>query len=140
MEILNSTIANNIGPDWAPSAIFLGEWGPVVPVLKLTNTVITGNHWYACEQFASGNPVSLISGGHNLVQDISCNPVASDLIIGDALIGPLSNNGGPTFTHALLPGSPAIDMADNALCPATDQRGVVRPQGPTCDIGAYEAP
>jgi len=140
MEILNSTIANNIGPDWAPSAIFLGEWGPVVPVLKLTNTVITGNHWYACEQFASGNPVSLISGGHNLVQDASCNPVASDLIIGDALIGPLSNNGGPTFTHALLPGSPAIDMADNALCPATDQRGVVRPQGPTCDIGAYEAP
>ena len=140
MEILNSTIANNIGPDWASSAIFLGEWGAVVPVLKLTNTVITGNHWYACEQFASGGTVSLISGGHNLIQDASCNPVASDLIIGDALIGPLANNGGPTFTHALLPGSPAIDMADNALCPATDQRGVARPQGPTCDIGAYEAP
>jgi beta-glucanase (GH16 family) len=139
MDILNSTIANNIAPDWAPSAIFLGEWGSNVPVLTLSNTIITGNHWYACEKFASGGYVILISGGHNVVQDDSCNPVASDIIVWDALIGALADNGGPTWTHALLPGSPAIDAGDDALCPATDQRGVTRPQGAQCDIGAYEA-
>jgi beta-glucanase (GH16 family) len=136
MEILNSTIANNIGPDWAPSAIFLGEYGAVVPILKLTNTIITGNHWYACEQYASGGTVSLISGGHNLVQDASCNPVASDLVQTDAGLGPLADNGGPTLTHALLAGSPAIDAADDSVCPATDQRGVLR--NAACDIGSFE--
>jgi beta-glucanase (GH16 family) len=140
MEITNTTIAHNTGPDWAPSAIFLGEWGAVVPVLKLTNTLITGNQWYACEQFASGGTVSLISGGHNLVQDGSCNPVASDLIVGEAMIAPLVDNGGPTWTHALLPGSPAIDAAGDANCPATDQPGITRPQGAHCDIGSYEFP
>ena len=81
----------------------------------------------------------LISGGHNLVQDDTCNPVASDLIGVDALLGALADNGGPTWTHALLAGSPAIDAADDAACPATDQRGVTRPQGAAPDIGAYEA-
>ena len=56
-----------------------------------------------------------------------------------------ANNGGPTFTSALLPGSPAIDTGSNLGCPATDQRGIRRPingdaVGPaTCDLGAYEA-
>jgi len=75
-----------------------------------------------------------------VIQDNSCSPVASDLIITDAQIGPLGNNGGPTATHALLAGSPAIDAANDAACPVTDQRGVTRPQGAHCDIGAYEAP
>jgi beta-glucanase (GH16 family) len=139
MEILNSTIANNIAPDYAPSAVFIGSFNAAVPSLKLTNTIITGNHWYACEQHAAGT-VTLTSGGNNLVQDGSCSPVASDLINADAQIGSLANNGGPTLTHALSPGSPAIDAADDAVCPATDQRGVTRPQGARCDIGAYESP
>ena len=139
MEIASSTIANNIGPNFAPSAIFVGSFNAAVPSLKLTNTLITGNHWYACEQHAAGT-VHLTSAGHNLVQDGSCSPVPSDIIVGDAKIGPLANNGGPTLTHALLPGSPAIDAGDDAACPATDQRGVPRPQGPHCDIGSYEAP
>lgn len=138
MNISSSSIVNNIAPDWASSAIFIGEWGAVVPTLTLTNTLITGNHWYACEQYASGGTVSLVSGGHNLVQDASCNPVASDLITGDAQIGPLADNGGPTWTHALLAGSQAIDAADDSLCPVVDQRGVARPQGPHCDIGSFE--
>ena len=54
------------------------------------------------------------------------------------MIGPLVDNGGPTLTHALQAGSPAIDAADDAVCPATDQRGVDRPQGAACDVGAYE--
>jgi hypothetical protein len=54
------------------------------------------------------------------------------------VLGPLQDNGGPTWTHALLPGSPALDVGDPAQCPATDQRGVPRPQGAGCDIGAFE--
>ena len=54
-------------------------------------------------------------------------------------LGPLQNNGGPTPTHALLPGSLAIEAGTNAGCPATDQRGVSRPQGVACDIGAFES-
>jgi len=59
------------------------------------------------------------------------------------LLGPLADNGGPTWTHALLAGSPAIDAADDAACVAppingVDQRGVARPQGVGCDVGAFE--
>jgi CSLREA domain-containing protein len=53
-------------------------------------------------------------------------------------LGPLADNGGPTRTHALLAGSPAIDAASDADCPPRDQRGVTRPQGSGCDIGSYE--
>jgi beta-glucanase (GH16 family) len=137
MEILNSTIANNKGPDWAPSAIFNGSFGGPAPTLTLTNTIISGNQWYACDHWTGANV--LTSGGHNLVQDDTCSPVASDKIGVDPLLGPLADNGGPTLTHALLPDSPAIDAADDALSPATDQRGVSRPQGVHADIGAYEA-
>ena len=58
----------------------------------------------------------------------------------EPLLGALADNGGPTLTHALLTGSPAIDAGNDAACPATDQRGVTRPQGAHCDIGSYEAP
>ncbi|HEX9441905.1 MAG TPA: Ig-like domain-containing protein, partial [Roseiflexaceae bacterium] len=54
-------------------------------------------------------------------------------------LGALQQNGGPTLTHALLAGSPALDAANPTNCPPTDQRGVARPQGAACDIGAYEA-
>jgi uncharacterized repeat protein (TIGR01451 family)/CSLREA domain-containing protein len=59
-------------------------------------------------------------------------------------LGPLADNGGPTQTHALLAGSPALDLANPATCPAVDQRGVARAldgnnDGFTiCDIGAFE--
>jgi hypothetical protein len=59
-------------------------------------------------------------------------------------LGPLQNNGGPTHTHALLSGSVAIDAAadctDATGAPITDdQRGVARPHGAACDVGAFEA-
>ncbi len=69
----------------------------------------------------------------NLVGNVSPNTAPID-----PKLGPLADNGGPTRTHALLLGSPAIDAGSNADCPATDQRGVARPQGATCDIGSYE--
>jgi hypothetical protein len=56
----------------------------------------------------------------------------------DPWIGPLADNGGPTFTRALLPGSPAIEAGTAIGVPPTDQRGVPRPQGPSVDIGAFE--
>lgn len=66
----------------------------------------------------------------------------------NARLGPLASNGGSTQTHALLPGSPAIDAGNPltpggggfAACDALDQRGVARPIGTRCDMGAYEAP
>ena len=57
----------------------------------------------------------------------------------DPLLQPLANNGGPTLTMALAAGSPAIDTnTEDCPPPATDQRGVSRPQGSACDIGAFE--
>lgn len=54
-------------------------------------------------------------------------------------IGPLQDNGGPTFTHALLAGSVALDSGNPAAAPATDQRGEPRIQMSEIDIGAFEA-
>jgi hypothetical protein len=83
-----------------------------------------------------------VSEGHNLIQSESgctrTGDLASDMVDADPLIGLLAANGGPTLTHALLSGSPAIDAAAGTACPATDQRGVARPQGGACDIGSYE--
>lgn len=86
-------------------------------------------------------PESVIASvGYNLDSDNSCNLTeASDIPGVNAQLGPLQDNGGPTWTHALLPGSVAIDHGDclgGTL--TTDQRGVVRPQGAACDIGSYE--
>lgn len=79
--------------------------------------------------------------GYNLVSDGSAGLTGTgDLNNTDPLLGPLADNGGPTRTHALLPNSPALDAVPVASCSvAGDQRGVSRPQGPGCDIGAYEA-
>ena len=61
-----------------------------------------------------------------------------DIINTDPRLGLLQDNGGETWTRALLANSPAIDQGDNSSCPALDQRGLSRPQGLACDIGAYE--
>jgi hypothetical protein len=56
----------------------------------------------------------------------------------EILLDALADNGGSTLTHALLPGSPAMDAA-TGTCLEVDQRFVARPVGPACDVGAYEA-
>lgn len=54
-------------------------------------------------------------------------------------LGPLQDNGGPTMTHALVPVSVAIDVIPEETCELdTDQRGITRPLGPGCDVGAFE--
>jgi uncharacterized repeat protein (TIGR01451 family) len=114
--------------------------------LALHNTIIAGN------AVAGGTPVgtncyalggvgvtTISSTGHNIEDANTCGLTGpGDQPNTNPLLGPLQDNGGPTFTQALLPGSPAINRGDNTGCPAADERGVTRPQGGTCDIGAYE--
>jgi CSLREA domain-containing protein len=80
---------------------------------------------------------AIIDGFHDLLFAGSGCPAA---VAADPRLGPLQNNSGPTFTMALGPGSAAIDQvpASGAKCALSDERGVPRPQGPACDIGAYE--
>jgi len=137
VNMVNSTVADNVSPPWAPAAIFVGTFGPGSATLNLGNSIVANNVTDGCflAPFGPG-PVAINSLGFNVFSDGTCFPVSSDQIVGDAGLDTLSDNGGPTQTQALLPGSPAIDEADNALCPVTDQRSVARDA--SCDAGAYE--
>jgi predicted outer membrane repeat protein len=77
---------------------------------------------------------------NNLVENNSGAPntCGTPVTSADPKLGSLQDNGGLTETMALLNGSPAINAGNDAKCPPDDQRGVARPQGSHCDIGAYE--
>jgi hypothetical protein len=81
---------------------------------------------------------SLSVPGANLESGTGCHLRTSDMSNTNPLLGPLGNNGGPTATRALLPGSPAVDKYTGADCPSLDQRAYKRPAGVACDIGAFE--
>jgi CSLREA domain-containing protein len=86
---------------------------------------------------------TITSTGYNLIEDTSGCTITGDTtgnVTGsDPALGPLADNGGPTFTHALLGGSTAMNAGDPACPPpATDQRDVARPQAHRCDIGSFE--
>jgi hypothetical protein len=102
--------------------------------LTLRNTIVTNSP-------AGGNcSAGITNGGNNMDSGATCGWGSNNGSRSNTLprLGPLANNGGPTLTLALLPGSPAIDAGNPATCTASDQRGVARPQGDRCDIGAYE--
>jgi hypothetical protein len=109
-------------------------------VASVTNTIIAGDS-AACEVTSS-----VANGGHNLIGDATCGfGAGADGV--DPKVDPagLADHGGPTQTIALLDDSPAIDAGDDAICAASpvdgiDQRGIARPIGAHCDIGAFEAP
>jgi hypothetical protein len=131
------------------------DWG----TLSLSNCTFSGNSAGQGGGFAndSGNTATLMNtmiahsptggncsgtitnGGGNLsYPDTTCPGINAD-----PMLGPLQNNLGPTLTMALGPGSAAIDAGIDAICAAApvnglDQRGIVRPWGAHCDIGAVE--
>jgi hypothetical protein len=126
--------------------------------LTLTNSTVSGSD---CAIYSSGEYETLsnslvvggcdcndgepvISNGYNIESpgdtcgfDQEGDQV--DVTEGQLNLGPLADNGGPTMTHALLPGSVAIDWIPADMCEVDeDQRGVMRPGGSMCDVGAYE--
>ncbi len=153
VTINNSTFSNNLGGGNSgdimanegvitiTSSTFNGSNGNLFSNggSFVVNNSILANSSPNCMVFGSGS----ISGSNNLIDDAACGTAG---IIGAVtnFDTTLADNGGPTWTHALLPGSSAIDAGINS-CPddtgtplATDQRGVVRPLGVACDIGAFE--
>ena len=106
--------------------------------VTIEDNIIADNGTYNC-QIEGGGAAVLTSLGGNVVSDPSCALIGTDQNVGagGALVDVLADNGGPTLTHALLAGSPAIDAAV-AACPATDQRGIARPLGAGCDVGSVE--
>ena len=96
----------------------------------VVNTLLADTGGNCCGQF--------MDLGHNLSSDGTCAFAnVGSMNNSDPKLGPLANNGGPTLTMALLPGSPAIDAGDTSLAPATDERGFPRPASLTTDIGAF---
>lgn len=133
--VVNSTVTNNSSDGLGGGGIWVNFGGSVT----LTNSIVarqvqSTDCWYL------GKGI-MIGGGNNLDTDATC---PTSTTVADPKLGPLANNGGPTLTHALLFGSPAIGTANDAVATAfpvnaVDQRGVTRPQGVGSDIGAFEA-
>jgi CSLREA domain-containing protein len=152
--LVNATVTANVADSDANA---LGDGGGVAATaLTSKNSIIGGN-------IDSSPPPGLVSPdcqapltsqGYNLISNINgCtgSPGPGDKIGSAALpispgLGPLKDNGGRTFTHSLLASSPAHNAGSPAppggsgdACSATDQRGVPRPQGGRCEMGAFEA-
>ena len=161
LSLQNTTISNNTA-NWNGGGIY--NWGEII----MSSTTLSGNtgvhggggidnyHWgggvILNNSIVANSPIGddcagiIIDGGYNIDTDGTCDldPTNGSLPNTDPLLGPLQDNGGPTWTHALLPDSPAIDAGEDAQCPSTDQRGVPRPQDgdhdglAVCDIGSFE--
>jgi hypothetical protein len=153
LTLNNVTIANNTS-----ATDQRGEGGGIAMALPVTmsNTVIAGNH--DANGGAPDCSGTIASAGYNLIQTTTnlfrgflvttCNITGDTTgnIIGQSpLLGSLKDNGGFTFTHAPGAGSPLLDAgrpagsgSDGNACRALDQRGLPRPFGARCDIGAVE--
>jgi hypothetical protein len=146
----NVTVYGNrlLASDDGGAGLFIGNSNET----DVSNSILAGNF-----ATSGGNPVANDCRGqfnslvYTLIQAQPANCVVSavgantgNLTGQNPLLGPLANNRGQTPTHALLAGSPALDTANPATvgsapaCQPTDQRGVTRPGGSRCDMGAYE--
>jgi len=141
LAVSNSTIAENSSDFPFGAGLYLAY------ATDLESSIVAGN--------TSGDGLNLadiggpsgttISGANNLVL-ASTIPLPADTIMLDPMLGPLQDNGGYNATHALLPGSPAIDHGNNLLFENYDQRfsapglqyGYERVVGASADIGAFE--
>ena len=142
LTMTNSTITWNTAREGGGIMNFEGP-------ISLKNSINAENTASSSGPDCSGDHTSL---GYNLIGDgngcefqaATADQVGDGANPIDPVLGPLLGNGGPTFTHALLPGSPAMDAGDDAACPPADQRRVARPVDgdgngvATCDIGAFE--
>lgn len=144
LSLNNCTITNNTGTTIGGGLYNLSA--TMAANTNIQNTILAGNTAGTdadCSNVDGGGGGTVTSGGTNLVQvPGSCTFAASGDITGEEpQLDDLALNGGSTSTHGLLIDSPAIDAGNNATCEDTDQRGVTRPRpdGGTCDIGAYEA-
>jgi hypothetical protein len=127
VTLTNVTLAGNRATGIMPSGGSL-----VAPDATLRNTIVAGGIPANCESAVASATGSLETG-------TTCGLGAGNRsAVANPRLGPLAANGGATLTHALLSGSPAIDTGTKAGAPATDQRGVKRPQRDGIDIGAYE--
>ena len=160
-NLFNATITNNQAGSSGSSSSSgsLGSGGGVFNASGATfnfqNSIVAGN--FETVGMPAPPPINTIfvstsgecdgtinSIGSNLMTIADCTVSGNAPILGDPSLGPLQNNGGPTQTHALLSGSPAIDAGDPGGCRdefgvllTTDQRGFSRP-ALGCDIGAFE--
>jgi len=152
--LYNATVVNNTAnsDEVKPDGIGAGVFNVAGATFYLANSIIAGNVVLIP---TAGKPIrdpdqcagAFSSLGNNLLSDIDVNHCSmSGYALAALSLGPLQNNGGPTKTHALLPGSAAIDAGKMSGCVdgdntaiATDQRGERRRYGPYCDVGAFEA-
>ena len=139
LTLINSTVAGNSAPGGSGSALWSD--GNIPPTLA--NSIMEGD---------CGGQSGITSNGYNIESpgDTCSLNLPTDLVdvgTGALNLAPLADNGGPTETRALLPGSVAIDVIPGAACIdsddeplTTDQRGQPRPEpgGSMCDVGAFE--
>lgn len=141
-SLLNVTLASNTAGDAGAGVFNLVQPTATRPIpVGLQNTLLS--HPGEAAGDCAGAPVTSL--GHNLASTSTCflnEP--GDLQVIAAGLGPLQANGGRSLTHALNPGSPAIDAGSPTMCPGVDQREFLRPadgngdQSAVCDIGAFE--
>ena len=145
VRLLNATVVNNSIDAGAPMVSFGGGYagdapGGVTTNLQATNSIIASNTFGGAPNDCGMGMGLMTTSDNSLSSDASCNFTdEGSLQNTDPKLGPLSpDNGGPTTTHYPGAGSPTFDAGVSTECPATDQRGAVRPQGKACDIGAVE--
>ena len=150
VTLTNSTISGNTAPAGAGGGVFNHYYGS----LTLIRTLVSGNSARRDKELHNDATAAVVADNFNLFGHsgvagvVGFSPGDTDLVpsgpISSILNPTLADNGGPTRTHALVFGSPAVDAAPNAGCPAQDQRGIARPVdgdgmgGPQCDVGAFE--
>ena len=142
LDLRNVTIADNragTGARGDGGGLFQNFGASTTLRTLATNTLVARNSGFNCAGTDDPHQLQSTNGlSDEATVGPSCNaPGPTNLLVADTRLGSLANNGGSTDTMALPSDSPGID-AGGAPCPATDQRGVARPRGARCDIGAYE--
>ncbi len=144
LTLNNTTVAYNDPGSPLPFGIEAVGTPTSTPTINLKNSIVYGNGNASTEDVRGSNGYPLTSGGNNVIDTYAVfNPVASDKIAVNPLLGSLSDNGGPLnaagVANKTMPitsaASPAVNSG-GAGCELNDQRGQARIGA--CDIGAYE--